>query len=104
MSPRHGPSEEAAGPSRTASAPRRDARGGQSMLPPTLDGRTLKRVPRRYREDAFQDAWAAYLAGADPNVAVWSLVKRLRRAQRRCVCFSQLDPDQQRVIYEELPG
>ena len=74
------------------------------ILPPTLDGRTLKRIGRLHQEDALQEAWVAYLESADPDSAVWSYLKKVRRAQRRCVCFSQLPPDEQRFIQEELPG
>jgi hypothetical protein len=72
-------------------------------LPPTLTGATVLRIPRHLHDDAVQEAWAAHLAGQDPNLAVWSFLDRFRRAERRCVCFSQLEPDELERIYSELP-
>jgi hypothetical protein len=68
-----------------------------------LDGATLLRVREPLRQDAIQEAWAAHLAGENPNDAVRSFVRRNARAERRFLCFSQLDPDEQERIYTELP-
>jgi hypothetical protein len=72
-------------------------------LPPTLEGTTILRIPRHLHDDAVQEAWAAHLAGLDPNLAVWSFLDRSRRAERRCVCFSQLEPGELERIYCEMP-
>jgi hypothetical protein len=70
-------------------------------LPPTLDGGTLVRIPLPHLEDAVQEAWVAHLAGEDPNLAIWSYLERLRRVERRCVCFSQLDPKELAKIHSD---
>jgi hypothetical protein len=73
-------------------------------IPAALDGGTVMRIPRRYREDAVQEAWVAHLAGRDPNAAVWAYVKRRARTERKSLPFSQLDEDQQRLIFQETAG
>ena len=72
-------------------------------LQPNLDGNTVLRIPPPHVQDAVQEAWVAYLAGQDPDLAIWSYLARLRRAERRYVCFSQLEPREQERIYSELP-
>jgi len=78
--------------------------GSAAAAPPSLYGGTLVRIPLPYREEAMQEAWVAHLGAEDPNIAVWSYLKRIRRRERRCTCFSQLDPREQLRIYEELPA
>jgi hypothetical protein len=72
-------------------------------LPPSLRRGTIRRIPRQLLDDAAQEAWAAHLAGADANAAVWKYVKRTARRERRVVCFSQLDPKVLHRIYCEMP-
>jgi hypothetical protein len=98
---------EASLPAVPPRAPRR-RRARQSIdgivpLPPTLTGVTVLRIPRPLHDDAVQEAWVAYLAGQDPNLAVWSYLARLHRSERRCVCFSQMEPKELERIYSELP-
>lgn len=78
-----------AGPAAKAPPPR-----PRQLGPPTLAGTTAVRVPFRWREDAMQEAWLAYLEGRDANAAVWAYVTRVRRRETRCPCFSQLAPEQ----------
>lgn len=69
-----------------------------SDMPPTVRRGTIGRIPRYCMEDAVQEAWAAHLAGADSNLAVWRYVKQTQRRRRRTVCFSQLDPKTSRRL------
>jgi hypothetical protein len=77
-----------------AKAPPRPRRLG----PPTLAGTTAVRIPFRWRADAMQEAWLAYLEGRDANAAVWAYLKRVRRRETKCPCFSQLAPEQWREV------
>jgi len=75
--------------------------GGRGGLPPSLDGKTLVRIPRCDLEDATQEAWAAYLSGQDPNVAVWAYLQRTRRYARRTIFFSEMTTEQGRRVLGE---
>ena len=68
------------------------------VLPPTLDARTIVRIPRRLFDDAVQTAWVAYLAGRNPNTAAAGYVNRVRRRERRMRCFSDLDAAEMRAV------
>jgi len=74
---------------------------GGGPLPPSLDGKTVIRIPRSDLEDATQEAWAAYLSGEDPNVAVWAYLQRTRRQARRVIFFSEMTPEQCRRMLGE---
>jgi len=64
----------------------------------------VSRIPRRYIEDAVQEAWLAYLRGKNPNTAAAGYVNLAQRREERCECFSQLDIDQWFRIYYETPA
>ena len=68
-------------------------------MPPSLRHGTIRRIPRQLMDDAAQEAWAAHLAGADANTAVWKYVKRTARQDKKMICFSQLDPKVLHRIY-----
>ncbi|HUS92088.1 MAG TPA: hypothetical protein VM695_09575 [Phycisphaerae bacterium] len=81
------------------------SQAGQAVpVPPSLDGRTLVRVPYPYREDALQVAWVAHLEGHSANRAVVAYVNFRRRREARTVCFSQLDPERWAQLLEETAG
>jgi len=52
------------------------------MLPPHVLAQ-LEHVPPRHREDAYQEAWVAFLSGEDPVAAIWRYAKSEYRAERR---------------------
>ena len=54
-----------------------------------LEG-ALRRVPSRFREDAYQQAWLAYLEGKNPISAVENYATKERLHERREVPLSQL--------------
>ncbi len=70
-----------------------------SDMPPTMGRGIVSRIPRYCMEDAVQEAWAAHLAGADANLAVWRYVKQTQRCRKRAVCFSQLDSKTSRRLH-----
>jgi len=99
--------------SRTASTPRprpptagsnhRRRRGARQPTPASLDGRTVRRIPRRHREDAIQQAWLATLRKKNPNTAASAYVNSVRRREARIQCFSQIQSrewDKVREKYE----
>jgi len=62
------------------------------MYPPNLTARDFRYIPSRFREEAIQEAWVAYLQGHNPLRRVWAFVKLQRRRRFRQVCGSQLRP------------
>ena len=63
----------------------------RAILPKGLSRLSLLRTPKRHREDAYQEAWLAFLQGRDPATAVRSYVGRESRYEGRVTLFSQLD-------------
>lgn len=62
------------------------------MYPPNLTAQDFRQVPSRFREEAIQEAWVAYLEGRNPLRRVWAFVKVQRHREARQVCGSQLSP------------
>jgi len=77
---------------------------GGRTLPPSMDDRTLMRIPSRYRDDAAQEAWLAYLAHRNPNTAAAAYMNRCRRREARWRCFTDLDSELLDAILHELPA
>jgi len=68
------------------------------IYPPSVGRATAARVPLRWRRDAAQEAWVAYLEGKDPNSTVRTFLNRAWRREQRFVPFSQLNAE----IWEHL--
>ena len=63
--------------------------------PPGFSKVVIRLAPRRYRADALQEAWCAYMEGRHPNSAASNYVKKELLHERRELAESQLTPEEQ---------
>ncbi len=70
----------------------------QPEIPPGLNWILVAHIPRRHREDTFQEAWVALLEGRNPNTAARNYIAKQRLHEQREVNFSQI-----KAIYRANP-
>jgi len=71
------------------------------ILPPGLGRLSLLRTPKRHREDAYQQAWVAFLEGRDPTNELRKYVRHELQHEEQMIPFSQLADEDRHESAEE---
>ena len=70
-------------------------------FPETRVQREIGLSPHRYRQDAYQEAWVAFLEGRNPMSGIWAYIRCERRHESREVSASRLASGRPAGVSEE---
>lgn len=74
--------------------------------PPNTSAADFQKYPLRFRADAVQEAWVAYLEGGDPLAGASKFASRERRFEKRHRSIDHLDEieDHELCLDDRLSG